>query len=359
MVLFDFCSIHPLLPWLLPFLLGMALGYVLWSRRNSSDDEKQILDLQQQLDVQKMEYQSLAKIKQSLDTDLNNVKQKLIAIESNLSATAQKIEHSTIDNAISTEKTTSWSAVEDAVINPIANISAAPAIKEETPQPKEVVQESNPPSSSADISANTEAIGTSNNVIGESQLQVLEGIGPKVMEILNNGGIYTFGQLSTKSPVALRELLDTYGTKYRMFDPATWVDQASLAHKGDWDGLVEKQRELYKIKNPSSTDIVETKVEKHFVRMGLVKKFNQDDLKAIEGIGPKIESLLIADGIDTWEKLAKVDVATIKAILDKAGPKFMLADPATWGEQASLAAAAKWGELATLQDNLKGGKPKA
>ncbi len=86
------------------------------------------------------------------------------------------------------------------------------------------------------------------------------------------------------------------------------------------------------------------------------KKVNQDDLKLVEGIGPKIEGLLNEAGIHTWEDLANAAAEKVQAILDEAGPRYRMHDPATWAKQARLAADAKWEELEALQDSLKGGR---
>ncbi len=80
-----------------------------------------------------------------------------------------------------------------------------------------------------------------------------------------------------------------------------------------------------------------------------------DDLKRIEGIGPKISSLLQEAGITTFAQLAATDVDRLKEIIAEAGLT-ALADPTTWPEQARLAAAGKWDELKALQDELKGGR---
>ena len=80
-----------------------------------------------------------------------------------------------------------------------------------------------------------------------------------------------------------------------------------------------------------------------------------DDLTRIEGIGPKISSLLQAAGIMTFAQLATTDVSRLKQIIAEAGLT-ALANPTTWPEQASLAAAAQWDALETLQDELKGGR---
>jgi ribosomal protein L27 len=81
-----------------------------------------------------------------------------------------------------------------------------------------------------------------------------------------------------------------------------------------------------------------------------------DDLKKIEGIGPKIEEHLNDAGIFTFTELSKTSVERVKDILEAAGPRFTMHDPTTWGKQAELAAAGKWDELKAWQDALDGGK---
>ena len=84
------------------------------------------------------------------------------------------------------------------------------------------------------------------------------------------------------------------------------------------------------------------------------KPVEPDNLAKVEGIGPKINSLLQEAGIKTFADLAAAEVSKIDEIIDAAGITF--ADPTTWPEQAKLAAEGKWDELEKLQDNLKGGK---
>lgn len=80
------------------------------------------------------------------------------------------------------------------------------------------------------------------------------------------------------------------------------------------------------------------------------------DLTKIEGVGKKIEALLHKNNINSYSQLSKASIKTIKEILDAAGSKFSMHNPATWPKQAKLAAAAKWEELELLQEQLKGGK---
>ncbi|OWY20527.1 hypothetical protein C7N43_13780 [Sphingobacteriales bacterium UPWRP_1] len=84
----------------------------------------------------------------------------------------------------------------------------------------------------------------------------------------------------------------------------------------------------------------------------------KDDLKQIEGIGPKIEELLNSKGITTFELLSETAVATIESLLEAAGPRFRIHNPATWPQQAALALKGEWEQLKKWQDELKAGKQK-
>ncbi len=87
-------------------------------------------------------------------------------------------------------------------------------------------------------------------------------------------------------------------------------------------------------------------------------KTKADDLKKIEGIGPKIAGLLTAAGIDTFAKLAAAEQSTLREILDAAGARYRIANPGTWPQQAALAAAGDSAGLKALQAELKGGRAK-
>jgi len=79
-----------------------------------------------------------------------------------------------------------------------------------------------------------------------------------------------------------------------------------------------------------------------------------DDLLRIEGIGPKISTIVVAAGITSFAKLEAMNVDQLRAVLDEAG--IHTANPTTWPEQASLAAQGKWDELQALQDRIKNGR---
>ena len=80
-----------------------------------------------------------------------------------------------------------------------------------------------------------------------------------------------------------------------------------------------------------------------------------ENLEIIEGIGPSIAHLLRSSGVGTFSRLAAMTVPSLQAILDKGGPRFRMANPQTWAEQAALAVANRWAELRRLQDELDAG----
>ena len=81
-----------------------------------------------------------------------------------------------------------------------------------------------------------------------------------------------------------------------------------------------------------------------------------DDLTEIEGVGPKINSLLQEAGFNTFEDVANAKKSELKAVLDDAGERFRVHDPTSWPQQAALAAEGEWAKLHALQEELVGGK---
>jgi large subunit ribosomal protein L21 len=78
-----------------------------------------------------------------------------------------------------------------------------------------------------------------------------------------------------------------------------------------------------------------------------------DDLKKVEGIGPKIAETLVAAGIATFADLAKTKSERISEIIADVRGNHVTD---TWPAQAKLAADGKWDELKKWQDELNGGK---
>ena len=80
----------------------------------------------------------------------------------------------------------------------------------------------------------------------KDDLKIVEGIGPKIEELCNNAGIYSFEDLAETSAEKLKEILDAAGSRFQMHDPTTWPAQSALPRDGKWDELKKWQDELNK-----------------------------------------------------------------------------------------------------------------
>ena len=75
-------------------------------------------------------------------------------------------------------------------------------------------------------------------------LQLVEGIGPKIAGLLIDNGINDLGQLADTPVERLRDILTGAGRRFRLADPGTWPRQARLAAAGEWAMLTQLQTEL-------------------------------------------------------------------------------------------------------------------
>lgn len=73
-------------------------------------------------------------------------------------------------------------------------------------------------------------------------LEVIEGIGPKIAGVLRDAGISSFAELAAANSERLAEILQD--ANIRSASPETWAEQASLAAAGDLDGLKQLQEGL-------------------------------------------------------------------------------------------------------------------
>lgn len=306
------CLLWWLLGSLLPLLLGIAIGYLLYSkyRRIAAEMEAERNRLQGEVAEWEKNYLGLKYQLEETEKERNRLKTAMQSCEADKAVLQFKL-----DKALSGE----------------AGIVAGAA--------------------AAGSAAGAAGLGA---LFQNDNLQVIEGIGPKIEELLQAAGINTWSDLAAADFDRLRKTLDDAGPSYRIHNPSTWMEQAALAAAGKWDELLAMQKNLAAGEEKGSGD-TDSKLEKMAVKkLGFTTNLN--DLKVVEGIGPKIEDLLKADGIRNWSDLAAASVERIQGILDKAGENYRLADPGTWPAQAAMAAASQWTELRAFQDKLQGGK---
>jgi len=183
-------------------------------------------------------------------------------------------------------------------------------------------------------------------------LTKISGINVEVENELRSRGIKSYIDLrdSHKQPI-IDTLGASLGEEISAKEAQTWPHQASLAAKGEWEKLQEYQdfmartkKAADKIKKDSSKEDSSKEDSK------LESKPTVDDLKKIEGIGPKIEEILNKNGIYSFEALRKSNRDTLKNYLDKAGNRFKMHEPQSWPHQAGMAERGEWEELKIYQE---------
>jgi len=85
---------------------------------------------------------------------------------------------------------------------------------------------------------------TSNTKASKDDLTKIEGIGPKIQELMHKAGISTFKKLSNSKISVLKDILSKAGPRFTMHDPSSWPEQSSLAAAGKWKKLEKLQDEL-------------------------------------------------------------------------------------------------------------------
>jgi predicted flap endonuclease-1-like 5' DNA nuclease len=68
----------------------------------------------------------------------------------------------------------------------------------------------------------------------------IEGIGPKISELLNKNGISRYDQLAATDVETLKDLLNKGGPRFGLSDPSSWPEQASYLAAGE----IEKFNQL-------------------------------------------------------------------------------------------------------------------
>ncbi len=79
---------------------------------------------------------------------------------------------------------------------------------------------------------------------GADDIIIIEGIGPKIKELFNAGGVTTFEQVSKMSVTEMSAILDKGGARFKLANPGSWAEQARLAANNEWVALKKLQDEL-------------------------------------------------------------------------------------------------------------------
>ena len=98
--------------------------------------------------------------------------------------------------------------------------------------------------SNAGQSAKAEAPAALMAIAALDDLTLIEGIGPKIAQLLAGAGISTFAKLADSKVVDIASVLKAAGSRFATHKPDTWPQQAALARDGKMTELKALQDAL-------------------------------------------------------------------------------------------------------------------
>lgn len=79
---------------------------------------------------------------------------------------------------------------------------------------------------------------------GKDDIELIEGIGPKIAQVLADNGITTFAQLAEANPENMTAMLKASGGRFSLANTASWPQQAALLRDGKMDEFKKLTDEL-------------------------------------------------------------------------------------------------------------------
>ncbi len=334
---------------LVSFLLGLLLGYLIWGRligalrdelakvkRERDAFKKELDELKGKYNTLDADYKQSTEQVNSLTLSNRNLENEKGQLHSDLYACKKEKEELIED--MEEAKAESGFYIDELsgkLKDNKGGIVAGGGIPE-TPkkEDKKLTKEEKAALSAKASEEVKAALGNKISAATEDQkddLKKISGVGPFIEKKLNNLGIYTFEQVSQFDSGLVQTVTDAIQFFPGRIERDDWVGQAAKLHN-------------LKLTNPDALNDDKKRPS------------NPEDLKIVEGIGPKIEQLLKDGGVKNWADLAGCSVDGLQAILDAAGDRYRIHNPSTWAKQAELARDGKWEELDKYQDFLIGGR---
>jgi predicted flap endonuclease-1-like 5' DNA nuclease len=93
--------------------------------------------------------------------------------------------------------------------------------------------------------------------------------------------------------------------------------------------LVEKIKLIKRGSSKKYNFFIKKEIKERFEKSSPRAKKQKDNLRIIEGVGPKIESLLEREQIASFKQLSQTNMEQLKDILKKAGDRYAFHNPAT------------------------------
>ena len=124
--------------------------------------------------------------------------------------------------------------------------------------------------------------------------------------------------------------------------------------KSDSDASVATATTQYTAEPAVVETVAEVIEDEPVVAEAITEVVEADDLKVIEGIGPKIAEAFGIAGVTTFDQVAKMTAEAMNEIITGAG--IASKNTETWAQQAEMARDGKMDELKVWQDELNGGR---
>ncbi|MFN4255629.1 MAG: hypothetical protein ACK4Q5_11545 [Saprospiraceae bacterium] len=310
------------------FLLGLWLGWILWSR------------YKEMVDSLRLENESLTATANALRTEAETLRAKLAALEADKAdwqARASDLDHENIDlksRLVAVEGDLARLMERNKALETELGLAAAHS-----------------------------------GSVAEVPVEIVETVAPLEPETLDLEPIVAIDAAPVEPEPAPLDVAESEPAAMPVAEIPAAETLVASAFVGD-EGLVpvdvpEPVLELVPIPvNTDSEPTPATADETEGLLMNLADAATplaatsdvRDNLRIVEGIGPKIEELLFNEGIKTYADLAATSVERIKEILAAAGSRYAMHDPGTWPAQALLAANGEWDNLKAYQGFLNAGK---
>jgi large subunit ribosomal protein L21 len=79
---------------------------------------------------------------------------------------------------------------------------------------------------------------------GKDDIELIEGIGPKIAKVLADNGITTFAKLADTRPASIAGMLKASGGRFALASTDSWPQQAALLRDGKMDEFKKLTDEL-------------------------------------------------------------------------------------------------------------------
>jgi DivIVA domain-containing protein len=245
----------------------------------------------------------------------------------------------TVENAVAevnesieaaTETTEEATSIEESVVEPVAEVTES--IVETTSELTENIEEVAETASESlteTVEAPTESvtIESSANIFADriaaeapkiDDLEIIEGIGPKIADILRENGIISFADLAKTPSFKVKEILVEAGPQFARHDPTTWTEQALLAATGRFEELEVLKEKLHAGRHVEEDVVVEATplVVEKVAEVFAEPVIETPPTPVAEPIVAETPAEAITE--DMLEKVNKVKAAIRKAMAEKA-----------------------------------------